>query len=89
MDNQVELIYIPINEEVIHFKYAYTQNMTVADLLQKSGLEKTNPEVKDLKIGIFSKIVSLDTIIKPGDRLEIYRPLLIDPKEKRRQRAKK
>ncbi len=88
MGSQVELIYIPINEEAIHLKLEYVQNMTVADLLQKSGLAKTNPEISEFKLGIFSKSVSLDTIIKPGDRLEIYRPLLIDPKEKRRQRAK-
>ncbi len=39
------------------------------------------------KVGIFSKLCSLDTPLRDGDRVEIYRPLLADPKEIRRQRA--
>lgn len=41
------------------------------------------------KIGIFSKLSQLTDVIKEGDRIEIYRPLLIDPKEARRAKAKK
>jgi putative ubiquitin-RnfH superfamily antitoxin RatB of RatAB toxin-antitoxin module len=41
-----------------------------------------------LKLGIFSKRVSLDHVMADGDRLEIYRPLLIDPKDARRLRHK-
>jgi putative ubiquitin-RnfH superfamily antitoxin RatB of RatAB toxin-antitoxin module len=39
-------------------------------------------------IGIFGKQVTLDTLLKPGDRVEIYRPLLLSPTEARRLRAK-
>lgn len=39
------------------------------------------------KVGIFSKACKLDQPVHAGDRVEIYRPLLIDPKESRRQRA--
>ncbi len=35
-----------------------------------------------MAVGIFSKQVCLETIVREGDRIEIYRPLLIDPKEK-------
>jgi uncharacterized protein len=41
------------------------------------------------RIGIFGKPVTLETVLKEGDRLEIYRPLHQDPKELRRNRAKK
>lgn len=54
-----------------------------------SGVLDQFPEI-DLttaKIGIFSKACKLNQALKPGDRVEIYRPLLIDPKEHRRQRA--
>lgn len=40
----------------------------------------------DLQVGIFSQKCSLDHRLEPGDRIEIYRPLLVDPKERRRQR---
>lgn len=44
--------------------------------------------IKNLNLGIFSKRVNLDHVISDGDRLEIYRPLIIDPKEARRLRYK-
>jgi putative ubiquitin-RnfH superfamily antitoxin RatB of RatAB toxin-antitoxin module len=40
------------------------------------------------RIGNFGKQISLDTVLKPGDRVEIYRPLLLSPTEARRLRAK-
>ncbi|MBV8680574.1 MAG: RnfH family protein [Aquitalea sp.] len=41
----------------------------------------------ELKLGIFSKAVKPDTVLRAGDRVEIYRPLQADPKAVRRQRA--
>jgi putative ubiquitin-RnfH superfamily antitoxin RatB of RatAB toxin-antitoxin module len=61
---------------------------TVADALLESEITTTHPETKGLPVGIYSKPVSLDTVLQEGDRLEIYRPLMRDPKETRRQRAK-
>lgn len=50
-------------------------------------------EIKDLPaeqaFGIFGKLRSADYILQPGDRIELYQPLLIDPKDARRLRAKK
>lgn len=57
--------------------------------IQQSGVLSQFPEI-DLaknKVGIFSKLVSLDTVLRDRDRVEIYRPLIADPKEVRRQRA--
>ena len=47
------------------------------------------PEInlEDNKIGIFGKVIKKDAVLKEGNRIEIYRPLIADPKEIRRQRA--
>ena len=84
----VEVIYVPINQQTIHVRLTLAEGSTVFDALQESGLYMSHPEVKAMSVGIFAKIVALNTVVKSGDRLEIYRPLLIDPKEKRRQRAR-
>jgi putative ubiquitin-RnfH superfamily antitoxin RatB of RatAB toxin-antitoxin module len=55
----------------------------VGDALAASGLETKNP------VGIFGKRVPLEHPLADGDRVEIYRPLAIDPKEARRRRARK
>ena len=57
--------------------------------IQASGILQKFPEI-DLKvnqIGIFGKLTKLDTTLRHFDRVEIYRPLIADPKEVRRQRA--
>jgi hypothetical protein len=84
----VELVYIPVGHDAIHLHITVSAGATVADVLHQSGLYASHPETKDMSVGIFAKIVILDTVVKQDDRVEIYRPLMIDPKEKRRQRAK-
>lgn len=62
---------------------------TVEDVINQSGILQKYPEI-DLainKIGLFSKIVKLDQAVREKDRIEIYRPLIADPKEVRKQRA--
>ena len=61
---------------------------TAENAIYASGIMKKFPEI-DLavnKIGIFGKLGKLDAVLKAGDRVEIYRPLIADPKEVRRQR---
>ena len=62
---------------------------TVEHAIQQSGVLRRFPEIHlaKNKVGIFSKLVSLDTVLRDRDRVEIYRPLIADPKEIRRQRA--
>ena len=55
---------------------------TVLDALLKAGLGKEN------SVGIFGEPATLETRLRDGDRVEVYRPLKIDPKEARRKRAK-
>ncbi len=62
---------------------------TVREAIERSGILARHPEI-DLasnKVGVFGKLVKLDTGLHDRDRIEIYRPLLADPKEIRRQRA--
>ena len=63
--------------------------MTVRDAVERSGLLVKFSEI-DLtknKLGVFAKLVKPDTVLRDRDRVEIYRPLIADPKEVRKQRA--
>ena len=65
------------------------EGVTVEDAIRASGVLDAHPEI-DLaknKVGIFSKLVKLDEKVRDRDRVEIYRPLIADPKEVRRKRA--
>lgn len=86
---KVELVYIAADQTLVHHSLVLETGATVAAALTESGILREYPEVENLPLGIFSKKVSLDTVLKSGDRIEVYRPLTLDPKERRRQRAKK
>lgn len=61
----------------------------VRDAVERSGLIAEFPEI-DLavnKFGIWNKLAKADAVLRDKDRVEIYRPLIADPKEVRRQRA--
>ena len=62
---------------------------TVRDAITASGIADRHPGIKLSTVGVCGKRVSADTRLAEGDRVEIYRPLLLDPKERRRQRAAK
>ena len=69
----------------LDIEFGYTLEQAIA----KSGLLAQFPEI-DLtqnKIGIYGKLKPLDTVLRDGDRIEIYRPLQADPMESRRRRA--
>lgn len=66
-------------------------NDTVKQVIERSGILQQFPEI-DLdiqKVGIWSRPVKLQDRVKEGDRIEIYRPLIADPKDLRRRRAEK
>jgi putative ubiquitin-RnfH superfamily antitoxin RatB of RatAB toxin-antitoxin module len=61
----------------------------VQQAIEASGLAQKHPEI-DLaknKVGVYGKLAKLDTPLRDRDRVEIYRPLIADPKEVRRKRA--
>ena len=62
---------------------------TALAAVQLSGLYTQLPHTQDYPMGIFGKAVPADTVLEDHDRVELYRPLLIDPKENRRRRAAK
>ena len=59
--------------------------------LEASGLLREFPEIEGqgLAVGIYGHVASREVILNPGDRVEIYRPLNLEPKEARRKRVKK
>ncbi len=65
------------------------EGSTVRQAIERSGLLEEFPEI-DLgknKLGIWNKLAKADAVLRDQDRVEIYRPLIADPKEVRRQRA--
>ncbi|KTD17595.1 RnfH family protein [Legionella jordanis] len=85
---KVEIVYIKADGNTIHHRLELKSGSTILDALDEVKLWQNHPETKSFSTGIFSKVLPLDTVLKSGDRIEIYRPLTLDPKEKRRQRAK-
>ena len=62
---------------------------TLEEAVHASGLltQQGAIDLKQHKVGIWNKVVSLQTVLREQDRVEIYRPLIADPKEVRKQRA--
>ncbi|KTC66856.1 Persistence and stress-resistance antitoxin PasI [Legionella birminghamensis] len=86
---EVELVFIPAENKMFQVKCKLAEKACVGNAIKQSGLLQAYPEAQDMEYGIFSKKVTVDTLLKDGDRVEVYRPLTNDPKEKRRIRAKK
>lgn len=85
----VELVYIPKDAPPVHLKLSIAAGSSITDVVRQSRLVESYPEVEQLAVGIFATQVTWDTVVKAGDRVELYRPLSTDPKEKRRQRARR
>jgi putative ubiquitin-RnfH superfamily antitoxin RatB of RatAB toxin-antitoxin module len=80
---------MPERQELVALEIAAGSN--IEDAINRSGLPGmfTGFELDPEKVGIFGQKASLDHVLRDGDRVEIYRPLIADPKEVRRQRALK
>lgn len=67
------------------------EGTSAQDALAQSGLLQRHPEILQdkLALGVYGKAVAQDATLKEGDRLEVYRPLKMDPKEARRLRGTK
>ena len=66
------------------------EGSTVMQAVEASGLLQKYPEIEPgglNKLGVFAKLVKADAVLRDRDRVEIYRPLIADPKEVRLQRA--
>lgn len=76
-------------EKQVEMTLSVEENCTIAQVIALSGIENEFPGIKagEKKVGIFGKCVDLETMVKPGDRVEIYRALQCDPKELRRKKV--
>ena len=84
----IEVVYaLPKKQEVFTLKLP--EGTTVRQAVEASGVLQKYPEIDLLKnkLGIFAKLVKPDALLRNRDRVEIYRPLIADPKEVRKQRA--
>ena len=87
---RIEVAYAKPSEQVI-LTLDIADGSTIEAAIIESEILQRFPEI-DLannKVGIFGKLCKLEQALKAGDRVEIYRPLIVDPKEMRRNRAAK
>ena len=85
---RVEVVYAKGPQQAL-LSVDLPEGQTVKDAIERSGILGRFPDI-DLavnKIGIFGKVTTLDNTLADGDRVEIYRPLIADPKEARKKRA--
>ena len=84
----IEIVYAQAHQQTL-LKQSVPPGVTVAEAISSSGILLKHPEI-DLaknKFGIFGKLTKADALLRDKDRVEIYRSLIADPKEVRRQRA--
>lgn len=85
---QIEVTYARAErQDIIRLKLP--EGSTIEQAIKASGLVQRYPEIDlaKVKVGIYGKLSRLDTVLRERDRVEIYRPLIADPKEVRKQRA--
>ena len=84
----IELIYAR-GQEVFQWRGAWAPGLTVAAVLAASGVLERHPEIDFARfgIGVWGVLAQPARAVQAGDRVEIYPPLLVDPKAARRQRA--
>ncbi|MCM8596126.1 RnfH family protein [Accumulibacter sp.] len=84
----IEVVYaLPTKQPLVSLKLP--QGSTVRQAIEASGLLQKYPEIDLAKnrLGVYAKLTKPDATLRDLDRVEIYRPLIADPKEVRRQRA--
>ncbi len=84
----VEVAYAKPEEQVI-IRLRVPVGSTIAQAIEQSNILTRFSEIDwaTIKVGIFSQVCKLDAVLKQNDRVEIYRPLLCDPMQARRDRA--
>ncbi len=84
----VEVVYASPSRQM-RLTVQVADGASVGEAIQCSGIIRHFPEIDLAKnpVGVFGKRRVLGDVLRPGDRVEIYRPLKVDPKEARRSRA--
>lgn len=85
---QVEVVFALPGQQVL-LALEVGANATVADVIGRSGIARQFPETgfEGLQAGIWGKPVGRDRRVREGDRVELYRPLEVDPKDARRSKV--
>ncbi|MEC9329626.1 MAG: RnfH family protein [Pseudomonadota bacterium] len=85
---EVEVVYALPKQQFL-VQLSLPLGSTAREAVEQSGLLVKFPQInlETLTVGIFSRVVGLDHVLVAGDRVEIYRPLLMSPGEARRRRA--
>jgi len=85
---QVEVAYAKPDEQVIMSVHG-SKGMTLEQAVEQSGILEKYPEIdwEKADVGVFGKVAKRNAALNDGDRVEIYRPLIADPKEMRKKRA--
>ncbi len=83
---EVEVVYALANRQVLR-RVRLPQGGRVADAIEASGLAAEFPEIGSAPVGIFGVKADRAALLRDRDRVEIYRPLRLDPKDIRRLRA--
>ncbi|WP_372526873.1 RnfH family protein [Piscinibacter sp.] len=86
----VVVAYSPAAGQVDVTQLSLPPGATVLQAVRDSGLLERHPgiDLASQKLGVWGKLRAPDDLLREGDRVEVYRPLLVDPKEARRQRYK-
>lgn len=84
----IEVVYGTSQQQVL-LEIQATGDITVEQAIQRSRILDRFPEIDlaSAKLGVFGKATKRDTLLHPGDRVEIYRPLIADPRAARKRRA--
>lgn len=84
----VEVVYAGPDHQLM-YRLSLPAGSTVMQAIEASGVRQAVPGllIDPSRLGIFSRKVTPDQVLNEGDRVEIYRPLTLDPKEARRRRA--
>ncbi|MDC9726620.1 MAG: RnfH family protein [Candidatus Thioglobus sp.] len=84
----IEVAYALENKQTL-LSLKVEEGITLKEAIEISGIIDKYPQIDLLKdkTGIFGKMAKLDTILREKDRVEIYRPLIADPKQVRKERA--
>jgi len=86
----VEVVYALRDEQAL-IALEVGEGASVREAIERSGILQRYPEIELARgrVGIFGRQVELDASLCDGDRVEIYRPLVADPKQARRERAER
>jgi putative ubiquitin-RnfH superfamily antitoxin RatB of RatAB toxin-antitoxin module len=88
---RVTVLYSPHAREVHEWQLTLSSGATLLQSLRASGVDEfvTEAELADLSVGVWGRKAQLNHVLREHDRVEVYRPLRIEPKLARRERFRR